>query len=212
MLNYEQHWQHPLFVQWQNVPTQAIHENVNYSCGIGSGVIHLRGRLSDEAFVAGVQKALGVSLPEQAKEVVYAEQAAIFWLSPDEWMLVSALQQKNQLLHALQDALKDVFAQVVDNSGGFMLLRLHGKEATTVLRHLMTYDVASLQVDQCVHTAFKRSTIVVSKVADNDYALVFRRSFADYVWRVLQKTAKPYGFAVQKNWQFTQAHWQRYTV
>ena len=50
------------------------------------------------------------------------------------------------------------------------------------------------------------------KVAENDYAFIFRRSFADYLWRILQKTAKPYGYALQKEWQFEDADWQRYTA
>lgn len=209
---YRQHWQHPLFVQWQTVVEQHSHPNVNYSSGMGVGIFHLRGKVNQPAFMQAIESILGVALPQEAKQSVYSEQAAIFWLSPDEWMLVCALEHKHILFTALQDALKGVFAQLIDNSGGFMMLRIHGQEASTVLRHLMPYDVLSLQTTQCVHTVFKRSTVVLSKVAEGDYVVVFRRSFADYVWRVLQKSAKPYGFAVQKNWQFAHSDWQRYTA
>ena len=93
-----------------------------------------------------------------------------------------------------------------------MLMRIHGNNATTILRHISPYNIESLQTGQCVQTVAKKTTVVMVKVAENDYAFIFRRSFADYLWRILQKTAKPYGYALQKEWQFEDADWQRYTA
>ena len=209
---YRQHWQHPLHVQWQDLIAQNEHENVNYSAGQAVGFLQLRGKLDNQDFVTAIEKVLGVALPAKSKGSVYAEQAAILWLSPDEWLLVCAIEHKAVLFQALQDALKGIFAQVVDNTGGMMLMRVHGQEASTVLRHLSPYNVLSLQEGQCAHTVLKRSSTIMLKVAENDYAIIFRRSFADYIWRILQKTAKPYGHAIQKSWRFADDNWQRYTA
>lgn len=205
-------WETPLHTQWADLGNDAAVSSVNYGSGGALGFVHLRGLSSDAAFTQAITTVLGASVPTQPKQTVYTEQAVVLWLSPDEWLLVCAYQHKNQLLSSLQDALKGVYAQVVDNSGGFMLLRIQGDDASTVLRHISPYNVMALQTGECVQTIAKKTTVVIAKVDDNDYAVVFRRSFADYLWRILQKTAKPYGYAVQKSWQFKQADWARYTA
>ncbi len=205
-------WETPLHAQWADLNVQAVIDSLNYSSGGALGFIYLRGVAGDAAFTQEVAAVLGGNIPTQPKQTAYTQQAAILWLSPDEWLLVCSYAEKNTLLHKLQDALKGVYAQVVDNSGGFMLMRINGTEATTVLRHISPYNFEALQTGQCVQTVAKKTTVVVVKVSENDYAFIFRRSFADYLWRILQKTAKPYGYAVQKQWQFGEANWQRYTA
>ena len=205
-------WETPLHAQWADLNVQAVIDSLNYSSGGALGFIYLRGVAGDAAFTQEVAAVLGGNIPTQPKQTAYTQQAAILWLSPDEWLLVCSYAEKNTLLHKLQDALKGVYAQVVDNSGGFMLMRINGTEATTVLRHISPYNFEALQTGQCVQTVAKKTTVVVVKVAENDCAFIFRRSFADYLWRILQKTAKPYSYALQKEWQFEDADWQRYTA
>lgn len=214
MLNHNltEHWEMPLHQQWQALPVSEANDSLNYSSGNALGFIHLRGLPDDNAFRLAVRAVLGADVPTTPKQLVYGGQAAVMWLSPDEWLVLCPYAAKAALLADLQAALAGIFAQVVDNSGGFMMLRIHGRHAETVLRHLTPYDVASLEAGQCVQTVMKKTTVVINKVADNDFALVFRRSFADYLWRVLQKTARPYGYALQKNWQFDHPDWQRYTA
>lgn len=207
-----QKWETPLHLQWADLNVEAAIDSVNYSSGNALGFIYLRGLANDAAFTQAVASVLGGNIPTQPKQTVYTKQAAILWLSPDEWLLVCSYAEKNDLLNQLQTALQDVYAQVVDNSGGFMLMRIHGNDATTILRHISPYNFEALQTGQCVQTVAKKTTVVVVKVAENDYAFIFRRSFADYLWRILQKTAKPYGYALQKEWQFKDADWQRYTA
>ena len=207
-----QKWETPLHLQWADLNVEAAIDSVNYSSGNALGFIYLRGLANDAAFTQAVASVLGGNIPTQPKQTVYTKQAAILWLSPDEWLLVCSYAEKNDLLNQLQTALQGVYAQVVDNSGGFMLMRIHGNNATTILRHISPYNIESLQTGQCVQTVAKKTTVVMVKVAENDYAFIFRRSFADYLWRILQKTAKPDGYALQKEWQFEDADWQRYTA
>lgn len=213
MLNHSllEKWQSPLHIQWQQEREQAVIANLNYSCGGAIGVLQLRGLVADEAFMQAATAVLGVSLPTKAKQAVYAEKAAVLWVSPDEWQLVCAYQDKHDLLQQLQTAFAGVFAQVLDNSGGYSMLVIDGQDATTVLRHLTPYDIMSVQVGECVQTFAHKNAFMITKVADQEYAVVFRRSFADYIWRLLQKTAQPYGYAVQKQWHLSQSDWQRYT-
>lgn len=210
--NLIEKWEMPLFQQWSSLVSEAEHPKLNYSSGNALGFIHLRGLANDQAFLQAVRATVGGDLPTEPKGCTLAEKGAIMWLSPDEWLILCSYANKHSLLTELQTALSSVFAQVVDNSGGFMMLRLHGSEAETALRHLTPYNVQSIAVGQCVQTFMKKTTVIINKVGENDFAVVFRRSFADYLWRVLQKTARPYGYALQKQWQFSQSDWQRYTA
>ena len=214
MLNTQSpaYWHTPLHFQWANIPEQSNHAALQLGSGGAVGIINVRGLLSDAAFVAAIDSVLGVALPNAPKQSVYAAEAAIFWLSPDEWMLVCSHAHKNALLQRLQAACQGVFAQIVDNSGGLMLLQIQGTAASMFLRHLSPYHVGSLQAGQVVSTVLKKTTVVLHKLADDDYVLLFRRSFADYLWRIFDKTSKPYGYGLSKNWQFTQPDWQRYSA
>ena len=82
------YWHTPLHYQWAAVPEQTGHAALQLSSGGAVGIINLRGLLGDAAFVAAIDSALGVALPTAPKQSVYAQDAAVFWLSPDEWLLV----------------------------------------------------------------------------------------------------------------------------
>lgn len=213
MLNQSiiEQWQMPLYAQWQNLPEQACNPSLNYSSGGALGFINLRGHVSDLAFVQAVKSVLDCALPTEPKGMVYAQEAAICWQSPDEWTLICHYSVKDRLLSQLQLALKGIYAQVVDNSGGFMMLRIHGSESSTVLRHLSPYPILTLKKGMCVQTIGKKSPFLICCIDQDDYALVFRRSFAEYLWKILEKTAKPYGFSLQKKWAIEEGDWQRYT-
>ncbi len=204
-------WQMPLHAQWQSLPEQAANTRLNYSSGGALGFINLRGLVDDPAFVEAVASVLACALPTEPKGMVYAQEAAVCWQSPDEWTLICAYGVKDRLLSQLQLALKGVHAQVVDNSGGLMMLRIHGSDAATVLRHLSPYPILNIQKGRCVQTIGKKTPFLICCIDQGDYALIFRRSFAEYLWKILDKTARPYGFSLQKKWAIEEENWQRYT-
>jgi sarcosine oxidase subunit gamma len=161
------------------------------------GCLVLRGRAGDAAFMAAVSAALGLSLPTQPSTYAAAARCIVLWLSPDEWWLLLPRAERDATLAALQAALAGVFAQVVDNSGGLACLRLAGPEHLSVLRHLGPYDFeANLTIGRCVSSVIPKAGVTVVRSDDDGVMLVFRRSFADWVWRLLERSARPYGLAL----------------
>jgi len=162
--------------------------------------IVLRGQQGDAAFLGGVQTALGLALPLQPSTWVSAAgpqgQVVALWLSPDEWWLLLPRAGRDGVMTALATALAGVFAQVVDNSGSLVCLRLAGPEHRTVLRHLGPIDVESLQPGRCVSTVWPKANVTVVSTDAAGVVLVFRRSFADWIWRLLERSAQPYGLAL----------------
>ncbi|HEY8905429.1 MAG TPA: sarcosine oxidase subunit gamma family protein, partial [Rhodoferax sp.] len=92
------------------------------------GYLVLRGKADDAAFMQASASVLGQPLPTQPMTVLPTTAGAVLWLSPDEWLLVCQRSARETLLAALVTALQDLFAQVVDNSGGFTSLRLAGPD------------------------------------------------------------------------------------
>lgn len=156
------------------------------------GYIVLRGKTDDSAFMQGVASVLGHSVPVQPRQMLQTAKGAVLWLSPDEWLLVCPRNRRDALMAALRAALQEVFAQVVDNSGGFTTLRLAGPDHLTLLRQLGPYDFEGQATGTLASTVMSKTSVTVVRTDAAGVLLVFRRSFADYLWRLIERTAKPY--------------------
>lgn len=160
------------------------------------GYIVLRGDSADAAFMAGAALVLGARLPVEPTSLRSCTAGVVLWASPDEWLVVCRRTLRDGLLAAFGSALAGLHAQVVDNSGGLTCLRLAGADHLRVLRHLGPYDFERLSVGRCVGTVFSKTAVSIARSDDAGVMLVFRRSFADYTWRLLQRAARPYGLCV----------------
>lgn len=160
------------------------------------GYTILRGHSSDSAFMQATSQVLGGSLPTVPSTYVQCSVGVVFWVSPDEWWLLSPRAGKDALVAQLTQALQGVFAQVVDNSGGHTAMRISGVQHMQLLRHMGVYDFESLQVGQAIGTVMGKANVTVLRTDTQGVVLLFRRSFADYLWRLLSRTAKPYGLCV----------------
>jgi sarcosine oxidase, subunit gamma len=157
----------------------------------------VRGHRDDSAVVRAVHGATGVTLPLQPSAWASGKNHVIaLWVSPDEWWLLAPRVARDGLVAALRSATAGLHAQVADNSGGIALLRVAGPEHTTLLRHLTPYDTERISIGRCVWTAIPKATLSVIRADDAGVMLLFRRSFADWVWRLVERSARPYGLAV----------------
>jgi sarcosine oxidase subunit gamma len=157
------------------------------------GYLMIRGRADDAAFMAAAAQALGAPLPTRPRSVLRCAVGIVLWQSPDEWWLVCARAQRDGLVRSLEDALQGCFAQVADNSGGFTALHISGPAHLRLLNHLGPYDFERLPVGDCVSTVISKASFTVLRSGPTGVTLVFRRSFADYVWRLIERNARPYG-------------------
>ena len=86
--------------------------------------------------------------------------------------------------------------KVLDNSGSLASLHLAGPQHVTLLRHLSPYDFESLGIGGCVSTVLPKAGVTVLRGDDDGVLLLFRRSFADWIWRLVERSAEPYGLAL----------------
>lgn len=165
------------------------------------GYIVLRGRADDAAFMNGVAQVLGSPLSTKPRSAMPCRAGLVLWQSPDEWWLLCSRADRDDLVHALEAQLAGCFAQVVDNSGGYTTLRISGAQHMRLLAHLSPYDFDALPLGACVSTVFSKAGVTVLRSDDQGVSLVFRRSFADYVWKLIERNARPYGLAIVERGQ-----------
>jgi len=156
------------------------------------GYINLRGRPSHTGFIAAVLKVLGVEAPTEPNTVVEAGDNRIFWLGPDEWLIVTPAGRQGQVADKLRGALKKVFSSVVDNSSGLTMIRISGENAGALLATDCPLDLhpREFKPGQCAQTRLAKAGMTITPLADGSgFDVVIRRSFADYLLRWLQDAA-----------------------
>ena len=161
--------------------------------------MNLRGDGADETFQAGVESVVGARAPIEANTVSRVGEAAIAWLGPDEWLVVSPPDIKVGLSAELEEALAERHVSVNDISGGQTIIRLRGARARDLLNKGCPLDLHPrvFGVGQCAQSHIAKSNALIIQVDDRPtYDVVVRRSFADYLARWLNHAGMEYDIAV----------------
>ncbi len=156
------------------------------------GFVNLRGRADNTGFLAATLKILGCEPPTVANTVVDSGDYRIYWLGPDEWLIVTPAGQQEELQNALQKALDGVFSSVVDNSSGLTMIHSSGANAADLLATDCPLDLHPRQFKhgQCAQTRLARAGMTLSPLVDDSgFEVIIRRSFADYLLLWLQDAA-----------------------
>ena len=156
------------------------------------GYINLRGRSDNTGFLAATLKVLGCEPPTTPNTVVDAGDNRIYWLGPDEWLIVTPAGQQDKLRDDLLKALDGVFSSVVDNSSGLTMIRITGDNAADLLATDCPLDLHAreFQPGQCAQTRLAKAGMTISPLDDGSgFDVIIRRSFADYLLLWLQDAA-----------------------
>ena len=156
------------------------------------GYINLRGRAGDTRFLAGVLKVLGCEPPKQPNTVVDSGDYRIYWLGPDEWLVITPPGMQDDLREKLEKALQGVFCSIVDNSSGLTMIHVGGDNAAALLATDCPLDLhpREFKPGQCAQTRLAKAGMTLSPLPDNaGFEVILRRSFADYLLLWLQDAA-----------------------
>lgn len=161
------------------------------------GHLVLRGSLQNKSFVDGFAKVMGFALPGSLQSTE-AGDASVRWIAPDEWMLIVPGAEAFSLEKRLRDLITGHFS-IANVSGGQTVLLLSGKDAINVLKKSTGYDLrdSNFPVGKVVSTTFAKTQAVIRRTGEQQWELVIRRSFSDYVWLWLQDACAEYGLVVR---------------
>ena len=162
--------------------------------------VNLRCQLTDESIQKWVDQVLGVALPTQPNMFVQKQELRVFWLAPDEWLIVTP-QAESDLVEKLDSVLEGVHHAVTPLTGGQTVIRITGPTAREVLAQGCTLDLHQTVFgpNYSAQTLLAHVPVLICLVngmnrEDSIFDVVVRRSFADYLARWLVDGAVEYGF------------------
>ncbi len=156
------------------------------------GYLNLRGKPGNTAFLAAVLKVLGSEPPLEANAMIESGDFRIYWLGPDEGLVVTPTEQQSKVQADLRKALDGVFSSVVDNSSGLTMLEITGKNAANLLATDCPLDLhpSVFKPWQCAQTRLAKAGMTIAPMRDGSgIEVIIRRSFADYLLLWMQDAA-----------------------
>lgn len=161
------------------------------------GHINLRGNPANADFVTAVEEVLDQSLPV-APNTVSVGAHRVFWLGPDEWLVVAAVEQAPTVVGRLHEVTTQFHASVNDISGGQIAMLLDGSGARRILAKGCTLDLDAsvFPVGACAQSGLAKAGVLLALLDDAPtFMIVVRRSFSDYLCRWLARAGQEFGIA-----------------
>jgi sarcosine oxidase subunit gamma len=139
---------------------------------------------------------LGAQLPLVPNTTSASREATIYWLGPDEWLIVTPGEREQQLAAELRAALGDMFSSVTEVSGGQTIVMLRGAAVRELLSKECPLDFhpRAFAAGSCAQSHIAKAPVLLRPLEDGAvFEIVVRRSFADYFWLWLEDAAAEYG-------------------
>ncbi len=134
---------------------------------------------------SAVESVVG-ALPLEPNTVHGGADAAVLWLGPDEWLVVTPDDGAATLESQLRTAITGTAASVVDVSANRTTLELSGPAARWILESGCALDLhpRAFRPRRCAQTLLARANVILWQLETDPtptYRLLVRPSFAAYV-------------------------------
>ena len=162
------------------------------------GHLNLRGKPDDRSFVDAAESVLGQALPIEANTSSAADHC-LYWLGPDEWLILADAALLNEVADRLRDSLEGVHASINDVTGGQILLQVSGSAARDVFAKGCTLDLhpRAFTTSTCAQSGLGKANVLFGLPGEPDeFDLVVRRTFSEYLLRWLIHSAAEFGSRV----------------
>jgi sarcosine oxidase subunit gamma len=111
------------------------------------------------------------------------------WLGPDEWLLQAVGESASELFAGLAGGLVGHSSSLVDVSQRSDAFALSGEKSEYVLNHGCPLDLSptAFPVGMCTRTIIGKAPVVLSRPDADTFHIDVWRSFAPYVWQLLDE-------------------------
>lgn len=139
------------------------------------------------ADAAGLE--LGVPLPVEPNTVARADERAVLWLGPHEWLVVGGCDEPR-----LRAAVGAEPASVVDVSAQRTVVRVAGAHSRDLLAHGCSLDLhpSRFPPGRCAQTTLAHTPVVIVPLPGDVYWVLVRSSFARHLAEWLLDAAVEY--------------------
>ena len=158
------------------------------------GYLNLRGDAANVRFSTAVKTIAGADLPIVPNATARGTDNGIYWLGPDEWLIVTPEGRQLALAQELHSALPEVFFAVTDISSGLTSVVLSGSSVCELLSKdcPLDFDIRLFPPEKCGQSRLAKAPILVRRIDGDSFEIVIRRSFAEYFWRWVEDASAEY--------------------
>jgi len=141
---------------------------------------------------------LGVELPFKPLTSVESGDTIVRWIAPDEWLITVSNDKAFDLESRFRAEMNGHYS-LVNGSGGLTMYKLAGDKVVDMLKKSTPVDLHETEfpVGKVVSTVFAKAGAIIRRTGANEFELVVRRSFADYLWLWIQSASEEFGLVVE---------------
>ncbi|WP_284759433.1 sarcosine oxidase subunit gamma [Agrobacterium sp. fls2-241-TYG-188a] len=161
--------------------------SANVSIKVAAPAYRLSLRARADA-VAELSQTLDISLPQTPKTSTTSGLRAALWLGPDEWLVID--QGESNLMEACASVTAAHSATDVSHRNVAMTVSGEGAEATLNAGCPQDLSLEAFPVGACSRTLFGKAEVVLLRVTEDTFRVECWRSFADYVFGLLEEGAR----------------------
>ena len=155
----------------------------------------IRGKTKE--FISAIGKNLSMLLPTKANTSTSGESLTAFWLSPDEWMLVSnevvsedtnTYEVENSLINNIS---KNNLGAITDVSDQFVLINIKGSKVFDLFATGSPFNFNEFKNKKgsVVQTILSHIDVIIHLTEINEVNLLVRRSFSQHLYSWLTDSA-----------------------
>lgn len=169
-----------------------------------AGKLVLRGRHRE---VNGpCEGVLGFALPASSPQTAAGDGVTALWMSPDEWLLVTAPDGEEALEQQLAGALTGLHHQLAAVTDYYTVIRLAGIASRPILMKLTMLDLhpRAFRAGEVRGTMMTHCQALIYQAAADDaeagptFDIFVRWSMADYLWCLLAEAGREFGLPAQR--------------
>ena len=147
----------------------------------------IRGKTKN--FITAIGKNLNMVLPIEANTSTSAEQLTAFWLSPDEWMLISnETVSEDSNTYQIEDELiknisKTKLGAVTDVSDQFVMINIKGSKIFDLFATGSPFNFNEFKNKKglVIQTILSHIDVIIHNKGINEVNLLVRRSFSQHL-------------------------------
>ena len=155
----------------------------------------IRGKTKD--FMKAIDKNFNMVLPTEANTSTSAEQLTAFWLSPDEWMLISneTVSEDNNTYQVEDELIKNIskvkLGAVTDVSDQLVMLNIKGSKVFDLFATGSPFNFNDFKTKNglVIQTILTHIDVIIHHKEINEVNLFVRRSFSQHLHSWLSDSA-----------------------
>ena len=147
-----------------------------------------------------IKSTTGCTFPPAANKFTTAGERHVIWLGPDEFMIICETGKDEELASAIHASFGSQHAAVTNITDAFAAFHLKGAAVRQVLAKGCALDLhqSSFSSGDAAQTLLSHAAVTIMALADDEFIVICRTSFASYLHDWLLDAALEYGVKFHK--------------